>query len=52
MHRLEQQSALAAHVFPSVRHAVFKVAHVPLVHVWLQQLPLAPHANPSEVHGG
>jgi hypothetical protein len=52
MHRAEQQSALAAHVFPSVRHALFRVPHTPLVQVWLQQLPLAAQVSPSEVHGG
>jgi hypothetical protein len=52
MHRPEQQSALAAHAFPRVLHAVFKAAHLPPLHVWLQQLPLPPHASPSEVQGG
>jgi hypothetical protein len=52
MHRPEQQLVLAEHPLPRVRHVVFNVAHAPLVQVWLQQLPLAAHASPSEVHGG
>jgi hypothetical protein len=52
MHRPEQQSVLAEHPLPSVRHVVLSAAQVPPLHAWLQQLPLAVHDSPSEVHGG
>jgi hypothetical protein len=52
MHRPEQQSVLAAHAFPSVRHAVFRAAQAPPLQVWLQQFPFPVHGWPSEVHDG
>jgi hypothetical protein len=49
---IEQQSALPPHWLPSVLHEVFSDVHIPLVHVWLQQLPLAWQGFPSEVQAG
>jgi hypothetical protein len=48
----EQHCPLEAHALPSVRHIVSRVAHLPLVHVWLQQFPFVVQPSPSEVHAG
>ena len=51
-HKLEQQSALPAHWFPSVLHVPLRDVHTLPMQVWLQQSPFVVHAFPSEVHAG
>jgi hypothetical protein len=51
----EQQSVLPPHGLPSVLHPPPpppSVAHMPLVHVWLQHCPLAAQEVPSGEHAG
>jgi hypothetical protein len=48
--RLEQQSPFFVHVLPAVLHDVLSAAHLPVVHVPLQQLASEVHASVSAVH--
>jgi hypothetical protein len=50
--REEQHCAPEVQPLPSVLQVALSVAHLPPVHVWLQQSPLTVQASPSEVHAG
>ena len=48
----EQHCAPDVQPLPSVLQVALSVAHLPPVHVWLQQSPLTVQASPSEVQAG
>jgi hypothetical protein len=48
----EQQSAPLVHWLPMVLHVELSAAHLPPVHVWLQQSPLLVQAPLSDVQAG
>jgi hypothetical protein len=48
----EQHCAAEVQGLPIVEHVELRAVHLPPVHVWLQQTPLAAHATPSGVHEG